>query len=54
MHFTTNQEVVEKQKKILKSLYPDYDARHHLVFVLRYQKEQDEKALAEYMKSRGI
>ena len=51
---TYNREEREKQKIILKVLYPDYDARRHDVFVIRYQKEQDNKALQEYLKARGL
>ena len=54
MNCTTNREQIEKQKEILKAIYPDYDAKHHDVFVVRYQKEQDKKALEEYMRARGI
>lgn len=43
-----------KQREILKSLYPDYDAKRHDVFVIRYNKEQDAKALNEYMVRRGV
>jgi hypothetical protein len=44
----------EKQKELLKKLYPDYDARRHDAFWYRYQKEQEDKALQKYLKNRGL
>jgi hypothetical protein len=43
-----------KQKEMLRGLYPDYDPKHHDAFVARYNKEEDKKNTAEYMKNRGI
>lgn len=54
MTITNNREEREKQKVILRALYSDYDARRHDIFVIRYQKEQDNKALQEYLKAREL
>jgi hypothetical protein len=43
-----------EQKVILRALYADYDAKHHEVFVIRYNTEQEKQALEQYMKNRGI
>ena len=42
------------QREVLRQLYPDYDARRHDVYVIRYNKEQDAKALCTFMERRGI
>ena len=43
-----------KQREILKPLYPDYDAKRHDVFVIRYNKEMEDKALKDFMVRRGV
>jgi hypothetical protein len=43
-----------EQKPILKALYPDYDPKHHEVFVIRYNQDQEKTALDQYMKNRGL
>ena len=54
MDMSNNKEERRLQKEILKGLYSDYDAKRHDVFVSRYNKEQEEKAINEYMHNRGI
>ncbi len=47
-------EETQKNKEILKRIYRDYDPKYHDAFVLRYNKELEKKALAEYEKNRKI
>lgn len=44
----------KEQKDLLREKYRDYDPRYHDAFVLRLQKEEEAKAMAEYKKNRGI
>jgi hypothetical protein len=44
----------QKQKEILKELYPDYYAPRHDVFVERYNKAEEAGKLKDYMANRGI
>jgi len=54
MQETYNKEERQKQKTFLRSLYSDYDPRRHTAFIMRYNREQDKKALNQYMRNRGI
>ena len=44
----------QEQRFILEKIYPDYDPRHHDVFVYRFNSEQDKFNLDQYMINRGI
>lgn len=54
MNATFDREERKRQKEILKGLYPDYNPVHHDVFVMRYNKECNDKALSSYMVNRGL
>lgn len=54
MTVTQDRNERRRQKDILRSLYPDYDPKHHDAFVIRYQNEQDKSTLHSYMQNRGI
>jgi hypothetical protein len=49
-----NKEERKAQKEVLRSLYKDYNPIRHDVFVDRFIKEAEDKAIQEYMKNRGI
>lgn len=54
MVITINRKERERQKALLRTLYPDYNPKQHDVFVMRYQKEQEDKALQNYLQTRGL
>jgi hypothetical protein len=54
MEITWNKAIRQEQKVILKALYPDYDAPHHDAFVVRYNKEYEQKAQQRYLLNRGL
>jgi hypothetical protein len=54
MNHTFDREERRKQKEYLKTIYSDYDAKRHDVFVKRYNIETDNKMIQQYMKNRGI
>ena len=54
MQTGATQEERRQQRDILKALYADYDAKRHDVFVIRYNREQEERALQNFMRRRGI
>ena len=54
MNSTFDREERRKQKEYLKTIYSDYDAKRHDVFVERHNKEMDNNRIQEYMKNRGI
>lgn len=54
MEMTFDKIARQKQKEFLRTQYKDYDAKHHDVFVMKYNKEVDKSALQTYMKNRGI
>jgi transposase len=44
----------KRQKEFLKEYYPDYNPIRHDAYVMRYQGEQEKKAIKNYMVNRGI
>jgi len=54
MNITFDRNEHNKQKTILREAFPDYDPRHHDVFVWKYNKMLEDKTMREYMKERGI
>lgn len=52
MKIANDREERRRQKALLRLHFPDYDARRHDAFVIRYQKEQVQKALNLYWKNR--
>ena len=54
MEITFDREQRREQKTILKSIYADYDAKKHDVFVIKYNKDADKHNTIEYMNNRGI
>jgi hypothetical protein len=54
MQTTFNKEERKEQKEFLKTIFPDYYAPRHDVFVARYNKILDKQSIDAYMKHRGI
>ena len=52
MATATQAEQRQAQKAVLRAHYPDYDARRHDAFVLRWRREQDAAALEEWYQAR--
>lgn len=44
----------QAQKVILRETYPDYDPRHHDVWVRQYNEDIEREAMAAYHEARGI
>lgn len=42
------------QRRVLKTLYNDYNPVRHDVFVIRYNQEQDRRALQRFLRGRGV
>jgi hypothetical protein len=51
---TNDIETRRAQREYLKGVYPDYDARYHDSFRLRFVREQEAKAFADYCINRGL
>ena len=43
-----------EEREILELLFSDYDARYHDVFIQKYEKYIENKAMENYMKNRNI
>jgi hypothetical protein len=54
MQLTNDKNKRLEQKILLQALYPDYVAKHHDIFVLRYNRDMEQKTLNDYMKARGL
>ncbi len=46
--------VKARQRVVLESKYPDYNPKHHEVFLAMYREEEERAALRAWMKNRGI
>lgn len=54
MIISQDREERRNQKDILRAKYPNYDPKRHDAFVIKYNQEEDKKALSGYEKERGI
>lgn len=54
MQITFDKAERQKQKALLKAHFPDYDAKHHDAFVMRWNSQQEKLALEAYQRKRGI
>ena len=54
MQFSNDKRLRKLQRKILKAKYPDYDARKHDAFVIKYNQELEARALKAFHEYRGI
>ena len=54
MNITADRTERLQQKMILREIFPDYNPKHHDVFVIRYQQKTEKEQLQKYMKNRGL
>ncbi len=54
MEHTWDRFMRNEQKAILKEKYPDYDAKHHSIFVDRFNKEIEKNNLQLFYDRRGV
>ncbi len=50
----THKEERHMQRKLLSRLYPDYDAKRHDAFVIRYNADREKEALEKFHRTFGL
>ena len=54
MRFPIDKAERREQMKVLRQIYPDYEARYHDVYVMRLNGDEEQSRVEGYMQARNI